>query len=205
MQRETGNGWGLMNRLTRFFPVLLLALLAGLTFWLDNAVQRVPKSNVAERHDPDFIIDNVVARSMGADGEVKHTLYAKRTTHYPDDDSTLLESPRFIGNNAARAPITITSRTGKVSSGGENVYFEDDVRATRAAYADRSELVMTTSYLHAIPDENLARTDRPVTITDAHTVASAVGLELNSETRIVKFLSRFEGTYHDPGRTATRK
>jgi lipopolysaccharide export system protein LptC len=78
------------------------------------------------------------------------------------------------------------------------------VRAARAAYADRSELVLTTSFLHVIPDENLARTDRPVTVTDAHTVANAVGLELNSETRIVKFLSRFEGTYHDPGR-ATRK
>lgn len=194
-----------MTRLTQHFPLLLIALLASLTFWLDQAVQQGPKSDAVERHDPDFIIDNVVARSMGADGKVKHTLYASRTIHYPHDDSTKLESPRFVSNASARAPVTITSRTGTVSSGGENVYFETDVRATRAAYADRSELVLTTSYLHVIPDENLARTDRPVTITDAHTVAKAVGLELNSETRIVKFLSRFEGTYHDPDRATARK
>lgn len=194
-----------MTRLSQLFPFLLLALLASLTFWLDQAVQQDPKTNEAERHDPDYIIENVDARRMDANGEVKHTLQSRRLTHYPDDDTTLLESPRFVSSASARAPITITSRTARVSSGGENVYFETDVRASRAAYADRSELVLNTSYLHVIPDENIARTDRAVTVTDAHTVAHAVGLELNSETRIVKFLSRFEGTYHDPGRKTNRK
>ena len=194
-----------MNKLAQLFPFLLLALLATLTFWLDQAVNPGPKTNEAERHDPDYIVENVAARRMDADGEIKHTLHARRMTHYPDDDSTTLEAPRFVSNASARAPVTITSRTAKVSSGGENVYFETDVHATRAAYANRSELVLTTSFLHVIPDENIARTDRPVTITDAHTVARAVGLELNSETRIIKFLSSFEGTYHDPDRKAARK
>ena len=44
-------------------------------------------------------------------------------------------------------------------------------------------------------------TDQPVTITDAHTKVSAVGLELNSETRILKLLSSVRGTYHESGRT----
>lgn len=194
-----------MNRLAQLFPFLLLGLLASLTFWLDQAVQQGPKASETERHDPDYIIENVAARRMGPDGQIRHTLHARRMTHYPDDDSTLLETPRFVSNASARAPVTITSRTATVSSGGENLYFETDVHATRAAYADRSELVLNTSFLHVIPDENIARTDRPVTITDAHTVAKAVGLELNSETRIIQFLSRFEGTYHDPGRKLSRK
>ena len=56
---------------------------------------------------------------------------------------------------------------------------------------------MRTTYLHVIPDDNIAKTDRPVTITDAATVVNAVGLELNSETRVLKLLSRVRGTY-DP-------
>jgi lipopolysaccharide export system protein LptC len=125
-------------------------------------------------------------------------------THFPHDDSTHLVSPRFV-SHASQAPVSITSRTARISSGGDNVYFEDDVRAVRAAYGNRSELVFQTNYLHVIPDENIARTDRPVTITDAHIAATAIGLELNSETRIVKFLSQFRGTFHDPGRTANRR
>src|SRR4030095_13290398 len=54
-----------------------------------------------------------------------------------------------------------------------------------------------TSYLPVCPDENIAKTDRPVTITDAATVVNAIGLEMNSDTRILKLHSRVQGTY-DP-------
>lgn len=192
------------TRFSYLFPLLLLAVLAGLTFWLDQAVQEGVHGNSAQRHDPDYIAEKIIAHRMDANGDVKHTLYADRMTHFPDDDSTHLVSPRFVSNASARAPMSITSRTARVSSGGEHVYFETDVRATRAAYDDKSEMVMETSFLHVTPDEHIARTDRAVTVTDAHTVARAIGLELNSETRIVKFLSQFKGTYHDPDRAARR-
>ena len=193
-----------MNRLSQMFPLLLLAVLATLTFWLDQAVQQSPQPVENERADPDFIIDNIVARRLDAEGNVKHTLHASKMTHFPIDDSTHLVSPRFV-SNASRAPVSITSRTARVSSGGDNVYFEDDVRVVRAAYADRSDLVLETSFLHVIPDENIARTDRAVKITDAHTVATAIGLELNSEARTVKFLSQFRGNYHAPARAEKRR
>ncbi len=193
-----------MNRLSQFFPLLLLAVLASLTLWLDQAVQEPDRTAENQRADPDFIVDNLVARRLDASGNVKHTLYAARMTHFPHDDSTVLASPRLI-SSTSRAPTTITSRTARVSSGGDNVYFEDNVRVSRAAYENRSEMVLETEFLHVIPDENIARTDRPVTITDAHTVATAIGLELNSETRIAKFLSNFRGTYHDPARAEKRR
>ena len=194
-----------MNRLSQWFPLLLLAVLAGLTFWLDQAMQQAERPPETARHDPDTIVENITARRMDENGNVKHTLRARHMTHYPDDDSTHLVAPHFTSNASARAPVTITSRTARISSGGEHVYFETDVRAVRAAYGEHSEMVMETSFLHVTPDENIARTDRPVTVTDAHTVARAIGLELNSETRTVKFLSQFRGTYHDPNRAAARK
>jgi len=194
-----------MDRHSQIFPLLLLAVLAGLSFWLNEAVQQVAKPAESARQDPDFIVDNIVVRRLDAEGNVKHTLYAVRMTHFPHDDSTHLVSPRLVSNASANAPLTITSRTARVSSGGDNVYFEDDVQATRAAYGTRSELKLDTTFLHVIPDENIARTDRAVTITDAHTVATAIGLELNSETRTVKFLSQFRGTFHDPGHAAKKR
>jgi len=91
-----------------------------------------------------------------------------------------------------------------VSSDGENIYFHDNVVITRASYSNRSELNMRTSYLHVIPDDNIARTDRPVTITDANTTVEAVGLELNSETQVLRLLSRVKGTYHDREKSPPR-
>lgn len=193
-----------MNRLSSLFPLLLLAALASVTFWLDQAIQESSRTAETERADPDVIVDNIVARRMDAAGNVKHTLYATRMTHFPADDSTRLLLPRFV-SEASRAPVTITSKTARVSSGGDDVYFEDDVVVTRAAYEERSEMQLRTEFLHVIPDAHIARTDRPVTITDAHTVAHAIGLELDSEARTVKFLSQFRGTYHDPERNRQRR
>lgn len=189
------------ERLTAWFPLLLLTALAALTFWLDRFVQPPPTAaDAASRHDPDYIVDGLTAVRMAPDGSIKHTLTAQKMVHYPDDDTTHLDTPRFVSYASAQAPVTIVSKRALVSSEGENIHFHDDVLATRAAYGDKSELAMRTSYLHVIPDDNIAKTDRPVTITDAHTTVHAVGLELNSETRVLKLLSSVKGSYHDPNK-----
>ena len=191
------------DRLTAWFPLLLLAALAALTFWLDRIVQPAPVARPATaRHDPDYIVESLSAMRMAPDGSIKHTLTARRMLHYPDDDSTRLETPRLVTHATRRAPVTITARQALLSSEGEDIYFHDDVRVTRAPFADKSELVVRTSYLHVIPDASVARTDRAVTITDANTTVHAVGLELNSETRVLKLLSSVRGTYHEASKPA---
>jgi lipopolysaccharide export system protein LptC len=190
----------MIERLTHAFPFLLLAALAALTFWLDRAVQPPPGSPLGTaRHDPDYIVDNLSAVRTNESGGAAYTLDATRMVHYPDDDTTFLTRPRFVSYRSQQAPLTITAREALVSSNGENVHFKDDVKVTRAAYGDHSEMVMRTTYLHVIPDDNIAKTDRPVTITDAVTVVNAVGLELNSETRVLKLFSQVRGTY-DPNK-----
>jgi lipopolysaccharide export system protein LptC len=190
----------MLERLTAAFPFLLLAALAALTFWLDRVVQPPARAgDGASRHDPDYIVDNLSAFRTNVSGKAVYTLSAARMEHYPDDDTTFLTRPRFVNFRSTEAPVTITSSEALVSSNGENVYFKDDVKVTRAAYGTSSEMVMRTTYLHVVPDEGIARTDRSVTITDAITVVEAVGLELNSETRVLKLLSRVRGTY-DPNK-----
>lgn len=184
------------DKLTAWFPLLLLAVLAALTFWLDRTVQtQAGAHNGSVRHDPDYIIDRLSAMRMAPDGNIKYTLAAEKMTHYPDDDSTHLQMPKFVSMASPKAPMSITSREALVSKDGDNVFFKDNVRVIRDAHADKSELVMETSYLHLIPDKNIAKTDRPVTITDANTIVKSIGLEFNNETRILKLESQVRGIY----------
>ena len=188
------------DRLGGLFPLTLLALLAGLTFWLERAAQPrgAPPAGVI-RHEPDYIVQGLSAVRMDPQGQVQHTLRATRMTHYPDDDVTLLEEPKFVTYDQGRAPITVTSREASVSGNGENVYFQKDVRVVRAPVANQGELVLETEYLHVIPDNKIAKTDRPVTIRNAAALVTASGLELNSETRILKLQGRVRGTYERNG------
>lgn len=185
-----------MDRFTAAFPLLLVAALAALTLWLEHLVQGPePASDGSTRHDPDYIVENFVAVRMGPDGMRLHQLEAERMRHYPDDDSTHLESPLLLKFENETVTLSITSRTARVSSEGETIDFHDDVRAVRKATPTQSELVLTTDFLHVVPDKDYARTDRPVTIVDANTQVTAVGLELFNEAKVVKLLSNVRGTY----------
>ena len=186
----------MMQRLSAWFPVVLLALVAAVTVWLDRQVQppeAVPSGK--GRHDPDYIADNFTVSRIGPDGAVRYRMTARRMQHYPDDDSTELTKPRFMTFGQG-APMSITANHGLVSSNGGNLYFRGDVRAARAPYANNSELVVTTQYLHVLPDDNIARTDQPVTIQDASMTIDAVGMELNNETRILKLNAKVRGVYN---------
>ena len=185
----------MMQRIGAWFPVALLALVAAVTVWLDREVQPPERSRDGKlRHDPDYMVENFSALRIGPDGLPRYALSARRMVHYPDDDTTHLEAPRFEGYRGP-ATVTATSKTALLSSNGEEAYLIDDVRLVRAAYGDKSELTVQTSWLHVIPDANIAKTDKPVRIGTANILITSVGLEFNNETRILKLLSNVRGRY----------
>lgn len=186
------------SRFTTWAPIVVLGVMAALTFWLDRVIESSVRDALGpSRSDPDFIVHNISAVSIGETGKASHTLTAAKMVHYPDDDSTLLTQPRFVSYSDAPAPVTITANQGVVSSKGDHVYFQDNVHIVRAPHGDQSELTLRTSFLHVIPDARLAKTDRHVTIMNDATVVTAVGLELNTTTRELKLLSDVRSTY-DP-------
>jgi lipopolysaccharide export system protein LptC len=186
----------MMQRLTAWFPVVLLAAVAAVTVWLDRQVQPPERARDGKaRHDPDYVVEDFSATRIGPDGVPRYTLSARRMVHYPDDDTTHLEAPRLVSFGNAGTTVTATSKNAVLSSNGENAYLSDDVRLVRSAYADKSELTVQTSYLHIIPDADIAKTDKQVQISDANTLITSVGLEFNNETRILKLLSNVRGRY----------
>ena len=194
----------MVERLSGLFPVLLLALLAALTYWLDQAAQSPAEiQDKALAHTPDFTVEKLLVTRMDVNGRIRDTLHAAKMFHFPADDSTELEQPRFVSFSRG-VPMSITSKQGLVSSNVGNLYFRNDVRAMRAAQGDKSALVVTTEYLHIIPDDNVAKTDRPVTISDATMTIEAVGMELNSETRVLKLNAGVKSVFQDAKATASR-
>ena len=194
------------DRLITWSPLILLALLASLSFWLDRKVQ--PQAHLPDgstRHDPDFIIDGFSAVKMNPDGTRRYALAAKRMVHYPDDNSTELELPRLIYFDYQRAPVTIRSETAEVEQGGDDVFFRGDVQIIRAAYEHNAELGVFTSFLHVIPEQDLAKTDKPVRMVEGISTASSVGLEFNSVTREIKLLSQVKASYETPPKRSTRR
>jgi lipopolysaccharide export system protein LptC len=180
-----------------YLPVLLLAALAGLTYWLDQRVQpEVPHTNSPE--DPDFLAEDFLVTRMNRDGTPRYAVRAKKLVHYPGDNSAKLDAPEFTHFDPETAPLTMRANHGLISHNGEEAHFNGDVLVRRSAYSDQKEMTLQTSYLHVIPDQDLAKTDREVTLTSGNSVVRSVGLEFNNATRNVKLLSQVRGMFETP-------
>lgn len=173
-----------------------LLLFAAVTLWLDRVVQPSgPKLDGSTRHDPDYIIENFSSIKLDPTGQPQLTLAAIKMTHYPDDKTTHLVRPHFMRFAPNSAPMHVYSQRGLVSENGDDAFLHDQVRVVREARGRQTELTLNTSYLHLMPDKEIAVTDKPVVIQDANTFITAVGLKLDQKTHQFKLLSRVKVRY----------
>jgi lipopolysaccharide export system protein LptC len=187
------------DRVALWFPLGIMALLAALSYWLDRSVQpSTPKRDGSTRHDPDYIVESFNATRLAPDGTPRYVLAAAKMTHYPDDDSTHLERPHFTQLEKTQAPLHIMANSGRVSSNGKHVHFDGNVQIIREAYGNYSRFSLNTEYLHLIPDQEVATTDKLVTIHEANTIVTAVGLKLDGKHRVLKLTSRVNAHYEKP-------
>ena len=191
------------GRPTILFPLALLALLALLTFWIQRTVQPpAPKLDGSNRHDPDYILNNLVTNKTDTKGNLRYRLVASEMKHYPDDDSTELQRPHITRYDPGKPYTQIEGQRGFVSSDGEIIQFMDNVKVVRQSSKGRGEMVVLTEFMSFEPKKNLATTDRPVVITQApKTVIHATGMVYDKKQQTVTLLNNVKVHYESPGST----
>ena len=105
----------MIDRLRPWFPLTLLIVLAALTFWLDALVQNgTAARDGSGRHDPDFILENFTATRMNEDG-ARVTCCREKNDHYPDDDTTHLDEPRFMHLEPGKPGLRVAANRALLS------------------------------------------------------------------------------------------
>ena len=190
-----------LDRLTAWSPVLLLGCLAALTYWLDAQVQPAPpRRDGSERHDPDFYVQNFRAVELDARGLPKQLVAGKRAVHFGDDGTTEIVDPVLAQTEAGKPAVKITASLGKLSGDRKSASFIGNVRATREAGptspgSDASgPVVVTTEFLHVVPDTEVVTTDKAVTIEEPRGIIRATGLRLDNKAKTLKLQSAASGT-----------
>ena len=178
-------------------PLILLGLLAALTFWLERATQiDNGRHDGKGRHDADFIIDKFTVRRFSLGGALQYVQTAQKMLHYADDDSTdvvLPELSYFGEKQNEKQKTTITARQAWLGPSGKEIRLFNDVRMVRESKADSPELVITTAEMFVYPDDEFARGDKPVTITEGRTVINGTGFEANNRVHLFKLMGRVHG------------
>ncbi|MES2499683.1 MAG: LPS export ABC transporter periplasmic protein LptC [Pseudomonadota bacterium] len=190
----------MLSRSALFFPLVLAVLLALLTFWINETVeQQGPKLDGSNRHDPDYTMHNFVTTQTDATGKLRYVLAATEMLHFPDDDSTVLQRPRFTQYTTDKPYTQIEGLRGYVSSDGEQVELVDNVKVVRQAFEGKGEMQVLTEKLLIFPKQDLVKTNAPVTIKQApKTVITGVGMIYDKKAQTMTLLDKVKVHYERP-------
>lgn len=190
----------MLNRSSIIFPIVLAGLMALFTFWIYQTVdEQAPKSDGSSRHDPDYIMDDFVTTQTDETGELRYVLAARKMMHYPDDDTTQLEQPAFTQYSTDKPYTKIKGQRANVSPDGEEIEIFDDVVVIREEFGGKGEMQVLTDKLTVFPNQDLAKTERPVIITQApKTVIKATGMIYDKKKKTMKLLRNVNAHYEKP-------
>lgn len=95
----------------------------------DAFVQDPPEEqDFAQRHDPDYYIENFTATGLDKNGQRRFVIEAERMAHFPDDDTALFDNPHVIEYVVGQAPRHTYADSGWMSSTGDEILLTGNVR-----------------------------------------------------------------------------
>ncbi len=170
------------------------------TDWIHRLVVPAPEPEVTRDGQPDSVLEDYRITLHAEDGRPRYHLTGPRLSHYPEDDSNLLEQPHLTVFAAADDPAwTVAAERGRLSSGAEELLLEGEVTLTRLPGPDRPPLRIDTRDLRVEPHRDRAETDQAVRVTGERYVVDAVGARatLHDSGPLVELFSQVRGR-HEP-------
>ncbi len=181
----------MVNRLHIRSPLILLIVLALLTFWLDRITR--PAEPIGGENlyvNPDYIVEDLSGIRMDHEQEIQRKFTAKKLFHYLDEEVTQMEQVSFINIDPEKQLMRLHADRAEVKSKGKNITLIGNVTAIRGTDDEKSKITLMTDFLHLIPDDNLVKTDHEVTISRLNTTIHSTGLEFNNRIGVIQLLSK---------------
>ncbi|MAA72560.1 MAG: LPS export ABC transporter periplasmic protein LptC [Bermanella sp.] len=145
--------------------------------------------------EPDYIIESFNAQSYGEGGELSQQVTAHKATHYPGDDSTILEKPSMILYEAGVPKWGVRSVSGRFLK-QTSITLAGGVIIVPLNPAG-GDFSLTTDSLDIDLASQMADTDDDVVIESDTSELLATGMTILLDQQFVKFKSHVRGR-HDP-------
>ena len=157
------------DRLAVYLPIMLMAVLAMLSYWLVRTAPLAPDPvpEKAASHVPDYQMFDFTVRVFDDQGRLKSELSGREGRHFPDTDTVEVDGVRVRTFNpegrvtTARAERGLSNADGsEVQLIGQAVVVREAHTPTRGPAQERQEL--RSEFLHLFADTEAIRTHRPV-------------------------------------------
>ncbi len=156
----------------RLMPLILMGTLTLLTFWLVKKNTPAEKSAIerVRLHEPDYIIRNGALSALNEFGNTKYRVLGKKVTHYDDDASIDIETPRIRLFPPEKSPVTVKADTGHLDGDltildlMNNAEIFRPPQAASATEPARPRMLARSSYFKVLINDDIIETDKPITL-----------------------------------------
>lgn len=188
--------------ISSYLPLLLMAVLAGATWWLVKNTPLAEDERAAEplRHEPDYTMTNFVVQRFAPDGSLRAQIEGDSLRHYPDTDTLEIDGVRM----RAIAPdgrVTLAHANRALSNGdGSEVQLQGGAQVTRQADEADEAIEFQGEFLHAFLYTERVRSHLPVVVTRGGTELRGDALEYDNLARVLELKGRVQAKFGPPAR-----
>lgn len=190
-----------MKRLSTLFPLIIVALLAAASFWLEYVVRNETRSGYGKnRHDPDAIVENFTLERFNAEGSLSSRLEARKLTHYPDTDTAEIMKPQVSFPQKNGVTTTFHSESALADNRQSKITLIGKVKGERPASPSNLAQTLSADEMTVWTEEEIVRTHLPIRVTSGNSQLDAIGAEWNNLTGQLSLHSFVRATIQ-PGKT----
>jgi lipopolysaccharide export system protein LptC len=161
---------GIVTRVLKFLPMLLMAALTLGTYWMVQMNEPNLNTEKQKRHVPDYIMEGVVVTTLGPEGNTKFRVVGQKLIRYEDDASSEIDWPIARRFHETRPPITVKSDKGFMDGDMTILDLVGNASLTRPAQAatatqtGSARLFMSSSKFTVLMNDDIVKTNRPVNL-----------------------------------------
>ena len=187
-----------MNRFrwTSLLPVVAMAVLAGVTYWLLQATKPRENEDVVrpKSHTPDYFADSFSVSELDQSGSTQYRLTAQKLIHYEDTEDSDLTKPAIRAFQPGKPIVTATGDWGTVNSDASIVNLYDHAHIIRAAGDGDPEMQADSQHFRVLVNDDVIETEKPVKLRRGLSVMTAQdGMNYNNVTRVMKLFGNVRG------------
>ena len=186
----------LLDRLSTYLPLIVMALLASASWWLVRSVPTLmaPATQKPVRQEPDYRLANFSAKTFDARGRLTREISGDKAQHYPATEEMHIAQVRIFAANDQGSSMNARAQQGIATDDGKKVTLTGDAVAIRPAFNSRPRIELKSDRLVALPEEDRVVSDEPVRIVRDRDVFTATSMDFNSNTGFYDLRGRVRGT-----------
>ena len=188
---------GIWDRLALYLPLVLMALLALLTYWMVRHAPQLaePDAPRSAVHEVDFFMRGATIKTFDKTGRLQSQLSGSEMRHYGDNATVEVDQPRWFSVSPEGRRTQASAKHALSEDDGSEVQLLGDARVVREALVLPSGRTVPRQefrgeFLHIVADDERVSSNRPVQFTSGADVFSANTFRYDHETRVLELEGR---------------